>query len=231
MRQISQFHCVDVPNDNQPAKGLVILFHGYGADAYDLQTLSDVLSPDSPLDFLFPQGPLEVPIGPGWTGRAWWNINVEELQKAAAEGRPRDMTQENPEGLKNLRPKIQKFLAQTGYPLSQIILGGFSQGAMLATDTYLHLEENCAGLMILSGTLICSETWKTLAQKKAGQRFFQSHGSADGVLAHKGAQQLETLLTQAGMKGRLDTFKGGHEIPMPTVQGAAKYIKSCFTSK
>ena len=79
MRRLANINCIEVTHEDlgfAPTTNpdLVILFHGYGADAYDLQTLSDVLRPKKPTDFLFPQGVLEVPIGPGWTGRAWWNI-------------------------------------------------------------------------------------------------------------------------------------------------------------
>ena len=229
MRRIDRFQCLDVPHQNQPADGLVILFHGYGADAYDLQTLSEVLAPTLNLDFLFPQGPLEVPIGPGWTGRAWWPIDVESLQKAAQSGTPRDLSLENPEGLKTLRPQVQKMLSQCGYPLSKVVIGGFSQGAMLATDTYLRTPVPCAGLMILSGALLCAPDWKELARARAGQSFFQSHGKSDSVLSHKGAAQLETALTQGGMKGHLQTFNGGHEIPMSVLQSASGYLKSVIS--
>ena len=231
MRRIDRFQCLEVNTNSTPADGLVILFHGYGADAYDLQTLSDVLGGERPVDFLFPQGPLEVPIGPGWTGRAWWPIDVAALEKAAVSGEPRDLSLENPEGLKALRPSVQKMLSQCGYPLSKIVIGGFSQGAMLATDTYLRTPEPCAGLMILSGALLCSTEWKQLAAARSGQRFFQSHGKNDSVLSFRGASQLETALTQGGMKGSLQSFNGGHEIPMSVIQSAQKYIQQSLFQK
>ena len=224
MRRIDRFNCIEVTPYETQAEGLVIIFHGFGADAYDLQTLSDALKSKKHLDFLFPQGPLEVSIGTGWTGRAWWQIDVAALEAAAAIGQPRDISMENPEGLKTLRPNIQKMLKQCGFPLSKIVLAGFSQGAMLATDTFLNSPEPCAGLMIFSGALICSPEWKELAQKRKGSAFFQSHGKNDVVLAHRGAQQLETVLTQAGMKGNLMTFHGGHEIPVAAIHGAQKYL-------
>ena len=224
MRRIDRFQCIDVPNENQPADGLVIIFHGWGADAYDLQSLSETLTPQAHLDFLFPRGAVEVSVGPGYTGRGWWQIDVDALNRAAMAGTPRDLSLENPEGLQTLRPQIQKMLSQCGYPLSKVVLAGFSQGAMFATDTYLRTPEPCAGLMIFSGALLCAPEWKELARARAGRSFFQSHGKSDMVLAHRGAAQLETVLTQAGMKGHLQTFNGGHEIPASVVQSASSYL-------
>jgi len=230
MRKLGSISCLEATNTNDSAHDtkLVILFHGYGADAYDLQTLSDAMPVKAPTTFLFPQGPLEVPIGPGWTGRAWWKIDVEGLQRAIASGQERDMPNEYPEGLRTIRPQIFKMIEQTKTPWSQIVIGGFSQGAMLATDIFLNAPEAPAGLMILSGALICQEDWRKAAAKRQGSRFFQSHGTQDNVLSHKNAQRLETLLTQAGLKGRLQTFGGGHEIPMSVLQKATVYLDEVF---
>jgi phospholipase/carboxylesterase len=230
MRRIGSINCIEVPakltKGQDEIDGLVILFHGYGADAYDLQTLSDVLTMPKPADFLFPQGPLEVPVGPGWTGRAWWQIDMEAMQKAAASGNPRDPAKEYPEGLKKLRPQVLQMIEKTGTPWDRIVLGGFSQGAMLATDLFLHAPVAPRSLLIFSGALICQDEWKELAPKRKGHTFFQSHGKNDTVLAYKGAQQLETLLTQAGMKGRLQGFSGAHEIPLQTLQQATEYLRT-----
>eukprot|EP00045_Choanoeca_perplexa_P006883 m.59990 g.59990 ORF g.59990 m.59990 type:complete len:92 (+) comp13833_c0_seq1:696-971(+) len=58
-------------------------------------------------------------------------------------------------GLAEAREQITKLITrievETGLPKSKMVLGGFSQGGILATDTALHLEEPLAGLCILSG--------------------------------------------------------------------------------
>ena len=231
MRRLANINCLEVPfpiddaNSQQVEPDLLILFHGYGADAYDLQTLSEVIKPKTPTDYLFPQGPLEVPIGPGWTGRAWWKIDMAAFQDASARGMVREMAQEHPEGLIKIRPQIQKMIKESRVPWNKVIIGGFSQGAMLATDAFLHAPETPKGLIIFSGALICQDEWKPLIENRKGAKFFQSHGQSDMVLSHKNAQQLETLLTQGGMKGKLQTFSGGHEIPMQIIQKADEYLK------
>lgn len=226
MRQIGSIHCLEnIRFHKTDGQGpWIILFHGFGADAYDLQPLGDILAPQKSCAFLFPQGVLEVPIGPGWTGRAWWKLDMKKLEESIATGEGKNYEGETPEGLPALRQKILSAIDQMRVPWDQIILGGFSQGAMLATDIYLHAPQTPKGLMILSGALINKEEWKRLAPQRSGKSFFMCHGKSDAILAFKGAQSLETLLTQSGMKGRLMSFSGGHEIPPQVILEANKYL-------
>lgn len=216
MRRLADISCLEAsPTDAALRDGeSCILFHGYGADAYDLRSLAEVLSPGKNLNFLFPQGILEVPIGPDWTGRAWWPIDLEAIQS----GKIRDFASERPESLDQLRKKIFAMVDALKTPWNKIHIGGFSQGAMLATDIFLNAPEAPKSLIILSGALINKTEWKTLAPNRAGSKFFMSHGQYDPVLPHKGAAQLETLLIQSGLKGSLQSFAGGHEIPMPIIE-------------
>lgn len=226
MRQIGKIKCLESTSESDSAdKNLIILFHGYGADAYDLQTLSEVIETPWPCDWLFPQGILEVPIGPGWTGRAWWNIDMEAFQAAAMKGETRNLSNECPPGMDRARDLAFEMIEKLKVPWNRIILGGFSQGSMLATDLFLRAPEAPKGLIILSGALLNQNEWKKLAPNRAGSRFFMSHGNQDMVLAHKGAAQLETVLCQAGLKGKLMTFQGGHEIPMQVIQKTKEFLK------
>lgn len=229
MRRLGKINCLEINNsDDAP---WVVLFHGYGADAPDLFSLGEMISTNKTLNWLFPQGPLEVPIGPGWTGRAWWNIDMQSIMDAQAKGTTRDMADVIPDKFPQLRAQIDEMIKQLRTPKNQIILGGFSQGAMLATDLFLRSEENFAGLCLLSGTLINQTEWKSFAEKKSGQTFFQSHGTSDTVLGFKQAQKLETLLTQAGMKGSLQPFSGGHEIPMEVLRKMTAYLNGLHLEK
>lgn len=201
----------------------LVLFHGYGADASDLFGLYDYLTKNCEFNFFCPQGPLEVPIGPGWTGRAWWNIDMEEIQRLMMLGKERDFAGEKPEGLQRLRAKIIQSLEKIA-PWRKIVLGGFSQGAMLATDIYLHAPEPPAGLCVLSGTLVNQEEWGSLFEKRRGEEIFQSHGQSDSVLKINGAERLKNCFSQAGLKVNYNSFPGGHEIPPRVIQQLNLYL-------
>lgn len=232
MRKLGSIQCLESeviePKMSQPGQSPVtfILFHGFGADAYDLQPLAEVFRLPFATQFLFPQGIIEVPIGPGWTGRAWWPIDMNRFQQASAKGEDLDLSDWQPENIENVRTKIFKMIQDLKTPWNQIILGGFSQGAMLATDICLHAPEAPKALFLMSGALIQKSNWKTAleANPKKGTPFFMSHGSHDMVLSHKGSARLETFLNQAGLSGRLVTFNGGHEIPPIVIEKANQFL-------
>ncbi len=222
MRKLGPLKCIDhLQNEESP---WIIFFHGYGADAGDLSPLADEIALQKKCNWLFPEGFLEVPIGGRYPGKAWWPVNMDELQKAQQTGVPRDLSQGAPVGLDLAVAKANEMIKALNVPWNKIILGGFSQGAMLATELYLNALEAPLGLVILSGTCLQADQWREKAKTRAGKTFFLSHGEQDPVLSIRGAQKLETILTQSGMKGRLTKFSGGHEIPQNILIEVSKYI-------
>jgi phospholipase/carboxylesterase len=221
MRKLAKVYCLDeYHDDNAP---WVILFHGYGADASDLEPLKDYIPTQKKLNWLFPQGLIDVPIGPGWTGKAWWQLSMSTLES--------DFSATKPEGLDKVRSEIMNMIDALKVPWSKIFLGGFSQGAMLATDVYLHAPETPAGLVLMSGALISKNELKPLVEKRRGEKFFQCHGANDQVLQMRSARQLESLLNSGGMKGGCAEFQGGHEIPPPMLLKLGEYLNAQISAK
>ena len=107
-----------------------------------------------------------------------------------------------------------------------IVLGGFSQGAMLACDVALHTTRPLAGLILLSGTLLAADEWTPLMPKRKGLRVFQSHGSADPLLPSFMAESLRDLLVQAGLSVEWVGFRGGHEIPGVVLEKLGGFLRA-----
>src|SRR5262245_21345251 len=121
----------------------VVLLHGFGAPADDLVPLAEVLH--VPAEFVFPPAPLD--LGPQFFGgRAWWMLDPDVFEHP-----DRDRSNESPDGLADGRAQVVKLVESIEGPL---VLGGFSQGAMLACDVALHTGRELAGLVLLSATLI-----------------------------------------------------------------------------
>ncbi|TGL62637.1 alpha/beta hydrolase [Leptospira jelokensis] len=209
-----------------PDAPTVVLFHGYGASAFDLYPIHEVLVTDQKFNWVFPHGHLSIPLMPGYNGRAWFPIDMAALEEAIRKNDFRNFADKDPEGMDIARASAYLMLEALGVPWSQLILGGFSQGAMLATDITLRNEQNSKGLMILSGALVNEALWKDLAPKKTNLRFFQSHGEFDPILGYANAKKLEKLLRNSGLLGEFIAFPGGHEIPAPVVQGISRYLNS-----
>lgn len=210
---------------NAQEKGPVVVFlHGYGADAADLTPLAGAIALPRPVRWLFPDAPLTVPLGPYSTGRAWFHLDVEKFQKAQLEGKTLDMSRMEPEGLAQARQTALEFLAALGVPWDRLILGGFSQGAMLAADLSLRAPKPPRGLVVLSGSLINEDVWRKLAPERSGLPFFMSHGTSDPILSYRGAQKLDRIFQEAGLTGKLLTFDGGHEIPPEAMAALGEFL-------
>ena len=216
---------------------LVLLCHGYGAPGTDLVPLGEELIRASEViathvTFLFPEAPLSLGGFPGFEQRAWWPIDVAALEAAMMRGAVVDRRLECPFQLQELRPRLLEILAVERHnaaeqettqgapaplPMSRVVLGGFSQGAMLTTDLALGMQESPGALAIFSGTVLCETEWRGLASHRQGLRILQSHGRQDPLLAFHAAETLRDLFTEAGAEIQFVPFDGQHEIPLPVL--------------
>ena len=205
---------------------IVILLHGFGAPGTDLVGLWRVAEVPAEARFVFPAAPLS--LGPMYgEGRAWWPIDLTAYDRAMRTGETRDLSQTIPDGLAPAREAIVKLLADVRAELGDgpIVLGGFSQGAMLALDVTLRTEFALAGLVLFSGTLLAREEWGPLLPKVAGLRIVQSHGQSDQILPFSLAEELKDLLTHAGAVIRWVPFNGGHEIPSGAMDAFSALVR------
>lgn len=201
--------------------------HGFGAPGTDLVPLARVMDVDGDVRFVFPEAPSALPPQYG-AGRAWWMLDMERMQRAMMMGMPRDLSEEHPDGLAGVRAQVESLLDavrdELGVADERVVLGGFSQGAMLACDVALHTERPFAGLALLSGSLLAKDWWLPKMESRAGMRVFQSHGRQDSVLAFSGGEGLRDALVTGGADVEFHPFQGGHEIPMPILDGLSKFI-------
>ena len=207
--------------------------HGFGAPGTDLVPLARVMDVDRSVRFVFPEAPSALPPQYG-AGRAWWLLDMERMQRAMMLGLPRDLSEEHPEALPEVRAQVVSFLDairdELGVPDDRVVLGGFSQGAMLACDVALHTERPFAGLALLSGSLLAKEWWLPKMPSLAGKRVFQSHGHQDSVLSFSGGEALRDGLVAAGADVAFVSFRGGHEIPAPVLDGLSGFIGDVLPS-
>src|SRR5437016_5271755 len=92
--QIGPLEVVEVPG--KPGGLTVVLFHGYGAGAYDLVPLHEIAAAPAGTRWIFPDGIEDAANG---MGRAWFPINEEALQNAMIRGTHVDFSQQEPQGL------------------------------------------------------------------------------------------------------------------------------------
>ena len=122
------------------AEGALVLFHGRGADEYDLLPLLDELDPERRLDGFCPRGPLALPPG----GAHWYIV-------------PR-VGYPDPPSFAIGYGAACEFVDSLTH--ARIVLGGFSQGAVLALSVGLGAgRPKPAAVIAFSGFLPEVEGW------------------------------------------------------------------------
>jgi phospholipase/carboxylesterase len=211
----------------------LLLLHGFGASGEDLVPIADEIAARDPgladqLCCVFPGAPLAPPEFAQFGGRAWWPIDMERLQRAAQRGEVRDLRAERPELLPAAREHLERLVSElqqeTGLGIERFVLGGFSQGSMLAVDVVLRMDAQPGGLIVWSGTLLNESEWRPLAPRRAGLPVVVSHGRQDPILPFANAEALRDVFQESGLQVRFVPFAGPHTIPAPGLAAAIELI-------
>lgn len=228
-----QLECIVVDGGDAP-RIAVVLCHGYGAPGHDLAGLSaewvDLLGEQAgEFRFVFPAAPGSLAEEGMPDARAWWPINMARLAEAVQASRFEELHEHEPEGMEQAREALAAVVTEVKADMqgaaTPLVLGGFSQGAMLALDTALRgLEEPPALLLEFSGTLVCRPAWQPSIDRLAGTSVFQSHGTLDPILPFASAEALREMLLAAGVQVDFHSFIGPHTIDVDAISRSAQAL-------
>lgn len=209
----------------------VVLLHGFGANRQDLAPLAKALRLSSQPTWIFPDAPESPPEFALFGGRSWFHLDMSQMQRRA----------ENPNGplydashvdrlKKATDTHLSPFLWELSERYSSIVLGGFSQGAMMSLDwAWRHHDSSVKGLMLLSGAWPYLEA-PTECRIPQGLPVFISHGTQDMVLRYPHSKKMKTSLEAKGAKVDNVVFPGAHEIPGNVLARAQKFLDAVFES-
>ena len=192
----------------------VVLFHGYGANALNLYPLSRYLDIDNRIRWVFPEGLEPIDMDPSGLCRTWFPLDIEAFQR-------NDPSCVCLSDLNLIIGKTYQALKSLCAPNTHLIIGGFSQGAILTTNLIMKTNLDIAGLIVLSGFLLDQEGWKEPREELS---FFQSHGYSDVIIPYSEGQRLEIALKKRELIGQLFGFDGGHEIPESVLTQLRKFL-------
>jgi phospholipase/carboxylesterase len=177
-------------------EGALVLLHGRGTDERDLFPLLDILDPERRLLGATARGPLSLPPG----GAHWYVV--------------RRVGYPDPETFHSTYPELaawlDELLAEHGVPHERTVLGGFSQGSVMAYALGLGAgRPRPAGIMALSGFLPEVNGFELDLGKAAGLPVAIGHGTHDPVIPVEFGRDAHARLTEAGAEV---TYR---ESPMP----------------
>ena len=146
----------------------VVLLHGFGSSEKDWIPFTKSIHLPPSTRFIFPRGPESAKRSDGAPpGRAWWRLDLASNMRDGALGA--DLSAEKPAGIEPAALAVRALLARQGNRAAQpFILGGFSQGAMVAAQVAFGSDEPLRALVLLSGTLVDEASWKANFARRKG---------------------------------------------------------------
>lgn len=166
-----------------------MLVHGRGADEHDLAPLLQALDPDGDLLGVLPRGPLALPPG----GRHWY-----VLREVGSPDRETFL-----ETFALLSEWLDGVLAVNEVPPERLVLGGFSQGAVMAYSLGLAAgRPRPAAILAFSGFIPRVDDFELDLDGRAGLPLSISHGSLDPIISVEFAREARARLEAAGLAVR-----------------------------
>ncbi len=168
------------PAEGEP-QGALVLLHGRGADEHDLFPLLDALDPERRLLGVTPRAPLALPPG----GAHWYRLG----------GIPTP----DPDTFFPTFEQASAFLDALPVPAERMVLGGFSQGAVMSWALGLGQgRPRPAAIVALSGFVPRVDGLSLRLEDLEGYPIAVAHGSLDPVIPVELGREAAALARDAG---------------------------------
>lgn len=193
-------------------QGALVLMHGRGASEHDLFGLLDLLDPERRLLGVTPGGPLtNVPPG----GRHWYVVHRVGFPEPATFQATYAQLGEFVDGL----------LAEHGLTHDRLVVGGFSQGGVMAYSIGLGTGRPVpAGIAAMSCFVPQVDGWSAGLQGRAGLPVHISHGSQDPVIGVELGRAAGRGLTDAGLDVTYREDTAGHWVEPGLIEDLAAWL-------
>lgn len=207
-------HLVFYPMTTAAQYSTIVALHGRGTDEYDLLPLIEALGLNNVL-IISPRAPLRFSPGGLSGGLAWYETSEE--------GVPRQET------FQSSVAALRRFLIEVkaAYPVNpeQLVLLGFSQGAVMAYAVALQNPNSFRGIAALSGYIPSRSELAFKIQELNRLSFFISHGKYDDIIPAKLARESAEFLKAAGANVAYHEYPMGHEVREETLRDLGAWIK------
>ena len=197
----------------------VIWLHGLGADGGDFEGIIPYLGLPSGngatgIRFLFPNAPrIPVSVNGGMSMRAWYDVRDQRIEFRA------DLS-----GMKHSARAVLSLVegeVARGIPLSRIIVGGFSQGGLVAAFAGHLSSQPLGGVMILSSYIPAPFP---SGEGQIPKSFLMAHGTLDQVIPVSLGRKSCEWLVSAGWKGDFFEYEMAHSVCIEELSEIGRWI-------
>ncbi|MCR8961336.1 phospholipase [Variovorax sp. S2] len=198
---------------------LLVLMHGVGSNEQDLFGLARLMPPQ------FHVLSLRAPYVLSPDAYAWFEFQV------LANGERHINEEQERESRFLVGEMIASASQQLGVPPERVVVGGFSQGGIMALSLLLTQPAKVRAAMVWHSRLL-PQVVPHIAPPEAfeGKALWVSHGSADNVIAPSAAQATRELARGLPLALSGADFPGGHEIRPAELQGTLAWLQALSTS-
>ena len=194
---------------------LLVLMHGVGSHERDLFALAPHVPP------AFHVLSLRAPFQVAPDGYAWFVFDV-----LPDGGRRIDVAQEAA-ARAAIAADVRAHAERLGIAPQRIVLGGFSQGGVMALSLLLTAPADLRAALVLHGRLLPEALpQQAPAEALAGRALWVSHGVDDAVLRLAEAQRIRAHVQPLPLTLSYHEYPGGHEIRAAEWQGAAHWLQA-----
>jgi len=199
---------------------VVVILHGMGSRPEDMVSFAERTDLPEGTRFVFPYAPTATHPPEGRErGFIWWSLGDDFADPRRHQYPAMEVVRRQVIAL------LDSLEEEYGVSSERIVLGGFSQGAMLAMDVALHDPRPFAGVIIMSGTFVDEASWMPLMAHRRNLRVFQSHGRQDDVLLFGPAEELSQRLLANGVDVRFFPFEGRHQVNAEVSERVAAFVR------
>ncbi|MGH7483532.1 MAG: alpha/beta hydrolase [Longimicrobiales bacterium] len=194
-----------------PKDPIIVLLHGRGATAADLEPLADRLPPAV---YAFPEAPFTAAQWGYGPGRAWYRY--------VGDDRPEPYTFSK--SLSRLAAFLDALADEPGAHARALVVGGFSQGGTLSLGYAILRPGVVAGVLNFSGFLADHPEVELADERIRGLPVFWGHGLRDPAIPFTLATTGRERLRAAGADLEAHDYAIGHWIDADELSDAARWI-------
>lgn len=194
-------------------KRVLILFHGYGSNGEDMLGLARELGLDDTA-YICPNGPIDL----GFNGYSWFPIEDINLAQLSLNDR-NELTKRAFNNISSIKALIQDITSKYNVQANEIMLGGFSQGGLIAILSGVQI----AGLEAVIGMSAIPLGEVEIVNKP---QVLLTHGDCDPIIPQKEMEQNLEMLQSYGISVQRLIVNGlGHGVNQKCLYTINNFLK------